>query len=479
MEWIIMNDELMHEGKPGMHWGINKYQTKSGKWTPLGLKRRREREGFGGKKKATPSSDAQKRAANKNEIKNIKSKSELESAKTDYKVSKYENKKRIIDAKNGTIASKLANKVKEDKEARAAAKKEKTAEEIIRSGDMKTVLKNKEKLSNEDLAKAIDRMRLEQGLSSVSDAKKQQGVDAYRRVADVVGITANLTTQGINAYNNIAKIMNTVGGKDMKIIGDKGPSAYDQAMNALKLRQARANADLTEMRLEQARNAGQNQNSSSSSSSSQPGTSSSSPTSSSSSSSQTGTSTSASQQGQTSSPSAQTGTHATATQQGQMTGAQLRRLTTAPGRWTQQSQDIASRRATDAGRTNQRLRDLRLRVASAHGTDSDEYRRVEAAERASEIVFQHTSNQYAELNRRNPTGQTVRAATRNAAVNAAHRAAEGLRNARLTPAARRAARDTAAYRAQQAAQDIDRAYDTLTAFNLTDYERRYNLRDDH
>lgn len=462
MEWIIMNDELMHEGKPGMHWGINKYQTKSGKWTPLGLKRRREREGFGGKKKATPSSDAQKRAANKNEIKNIKSKSELESAKTDYKVSKYENKKRIIDAKNGTIASKLVNKVKEDKEARAAAKKEKTAEEIIRSGDMKTVLKNKEKLSNEDLAKAIDRMKLEQGLSSVSDAKKQQGVDAYRRVADVVGITANLTTQGINTYNNIAKIMNTVGGKDLKIIGDKGPSAYDQAMNALKLRQARANADLTEMRLEQARNAGQNQNSSSSSSSSsQSGTSSS----------QSGTHTSTTQQGQTSAPQTQTGTT--------LSGSQLRRLTTASGRWTQQSQDIASRRATDAGRTNQRLRDLRLRVASAHGTDSDEYRRVEAAERASEIVFQHTSNQYAELNRRNPTGQTVRAATRNAAVNAAHRAAEGLRNARLTPAARQAARDTAAYRAQQAAQDIDRAYDTLTAFNLTDYERRYNLRDDH
>ena len=379
MEWIIMNDELMHEGKPGMRWGINKYQTKSGKWTPLGLKRRREREGFGGKKKATPSSDAQKRAANKNEIKNLKSKSELESAKTDYKVSKYENKKRMIDAKNGTIASKLANKVKEDKEARAATKKEKTAEEIIRSGDMKTVLKNKEKLTNEDLAKAIDRMKLDQGLSSVSAAKKQQGIDAYRRVADVVGITANLTTQGINAYNNIAKIMNTVGGKDMKIIGgEKGPSAYDQAMNALKLRQARANADLTEMRLDQIRNAGQNQNSSSSSSSSsQSGTSSST---SNSSSQQTGTSSSTS-----SSSSSQTGTHTTASQRSQASPGTFRHIRDSYAQLPE-TENRSTRALRNVNQRSEELELARTRVREEFGVNSDQYERVNRAANAMNEV---------------------------------------------------------------------------------------------
>lgn len=406
MEWIIMNDELMHEGKPGMHWGINKYQTKSGKWTPLGLKRRREREGVGGKKKATPSSDAQKRAANKNEIKNIKSKSELESAKTDYKVSKYENKKRIIDAKNGTIASKLVNKVKEDKEARAAAKKEKTAEEIIRSGDMKTVLKNKEKLSNEDLAKAIDRMKLEQGLSSVSDAKKQQGVDAYRRVADVVGITANLTTQGINTYNNIAKIMNTVGGKDMKIIGDKGPSAYDQAMNALKLRQARANADLTEMRLEQARNAGQNQNSSSSSSSSsQSGTSSASPTSSSSSP-QTGTHATASPQSGTSSStssssSSHTGTHTTASQQSQASPGTFRHIRDAYAQLPE-TENRSTRALRNVNRRREELELVRTRVREEFGVNSDQYERANRAANAMNEVADLVALRY--RTRMNSTG---------------------------------------------------------------------------
>lgn len=298
MEWIIMNDELMHEGKPGMHWGINKYQTKSGKWTPLGLKRRREREGFGGKKKK-PSADAQKRAANKNEIKNVKSKAELESAKTDYKVSKYENKKRIIDAKNGTIASKLANKVKEDREARAAAKKEKTAEEIIRSGDMKTVLANKNKLSNAELSQAIERMRLEQNLSAVSAQKKQAGADAYKRFADIVSTTANLTSQGINTYNNIAKIMNTVRGTDLKIIGDKkdGPSAYDRAMNAARLKTAQAAARTAEMNARaaerrEAEATGGSNSSSSSSTSSTSGNSSSSASTSASSASNTPSSTS-------------------------------------------------------------------------------------------------------------------------------------------------------------------------------------------
>lgn len=393
MEWIIMNDELMHEGKPGMRWGINKYQTKSGKWTPLGLKRRREREGFGGKKKATPSSDAQKRAANKNEIKNIKSESELESAKTDYKVSKYENKKRIIDAKNGTIASKLANKVKENKDARAAAKKEKTAEEIIRSGDMKTVLKNKEKLSNEDLAKAIDRMKLEQGLSSVSDAKKQQGVDAYRRVADVVGTTANLTTQGINAYNNIAKIMNTVRGTDLKIIGDKGPSAYDQAMNALKLRQARANADLTEMRLEQIRNVGQNQNSSSSSSASpQSGTSSSSPTSSSSSSSQSGTS---------SSSSSHTGTHTTASQQSQASPGTFRHIRDAYAQLPE-TENRSTRALRNVNQRREELELVRTRVREEFGVNSDQYERANRAANAMNEVSDLVGLRY--RTRMNSTG---------------------------------------------------------------------------
>ena len=45
-------DELAHFGIPGMKHGRRRYQSESGEWTPLGLKERREREGFGEKKKS-------------------------------------------------------------------------------------------------------------------------------------------------------------------------------------------------------------------------------------------------------------------------------------------------------------------------------------------------------------------------------------------------------------------------------------------
>ena len=45
-------DYLMHFRTKGSKNGVNRYQTESGKWTPLGLERRREREGFGEGRKA-------------------------------------------------------------------------------------------------------------------------------------------------------------------------------------------------------------------------------------------------------------------------------------------------------------------------------------------------------------------------------------------------------------------------------------------
>lgn len=226
MEWVIMSDELMHEGKRGMHWGERRYQRKDGSWTPLGLRLRREREGVKGSKRK-PSGDAQKRADRKNEIKNLKSKAELDTAKAAYKINKAQNKAAVQEARSKTnivkdkakaAANAVKNAAKEKIAERKAAKKEATAEEIIRSGDMKKVLQNKDKLTNEQLRAAADRMDLEQRLTRISDNKKQSGLDAYKRFADTVGTTANLTKNGISIYNNIASVMNTFFDKDMMII---------------------------------------------------------------------------------------------------------------------------------------------------------------------------------------------------------------------------------------------------------------------
>jgi hypothetical protein len=111
--------------------------------------------------------------------------------------------------------------------------------------------------------------------------------------------------------------------------------------------------------------------------------------------------------------------------------------------------------------------------AQTSGASDEEIRRLENLERATETIAQYRSNQYAEMARRNPTGQTKTQAARNAAVNTAHRTAEALRNVTLTRAAREANRETAAHRAQQAQQQLDDAFRLLGQTDLDELERRY------
>lgn len=234
MEWIITTPEMSHSGILGMHWGRRRYQNKDGSWTEAGKRRRREM-----------SPDAKKRASRKNEAKNLKSKGELDTAKANLKITKAQNKAAVQEAKSGvkTLRGKIADKAKAAAiaakdaakakvEERKAAKKEATAEEIIRSGDMKKILQNKDKLTNEQLKAAADRMDLEQRLSGIDAKKKQDAVAAYKRVADVVGTTANLTSNGIVVYNNLSKILATAGITELPLVtatAGRGGSSQSQS----------------------------------------------------------------------------------------------------------------------------------------------------------------------------------------------------------------------------------------------------------
>lgn len=83
-------DELMHFRTKGSKNGVRRYQTESGEWTPLGLKERKVREGWGDSKRA--------------------SRAEKKAAKLSRKIEKRENRKARVAAAKQAVIQKRASK---------------------------------------------------------------------------------------------------------------------------------------------------------------------------------------------------------------------------------------------------------------------------------------------------------------------------------------------------------------------------------
>lgn len=87
-------DYLMHFRTPGSKNGVRRYQTESGEWTPLGLKERREREGWGeGGSKAERKAQKRVAKAEKNLAKSEK-RAAKKAAKAEKKFERSERKRK-------------------------------------------------------------------------------------------------------------------------------------------------------------------------------------------------------------------------------------------------------------------------------------------------------------------------------------------------------------------------------------------------
>ena len=465
MEWIIMSDELEHAGKRGMHWGERNYQRKDGTWTPLGLRLRRMREG-GSDSKRKPSGDAQKRAERKNEIKNLQSKAELDSARAAYKINKAQNKSAVQAAKAGaaTIGNKIKDVTKKAVEAHKEKKREESVEDIVRSGDLNKILQSKTKLTEDELRTAVNRLRLEQDLKDVGAREKARGQETFKKFANTASDVANLTKSGIDVYNNVAKVINTFTGRDLKTIGGGGQeSAYTQAMNAARLRTAQAAATTAEVNARRAL------------SSERPGDNNDdSPTDSRSSSSR-----------RPSAPSNDDDNRSGSSRNSSNGGGSDDNNPPSGSGWTPQrqaeSQSRLDRAMTDVSHANA----LMTAARSRYGENSSQARQMEQLYRAANTVATAARTSHNEVVNSNPAVQAEnrRQAIRDIAnmpvQDAVHAVTHRASTLTLSRAAREAQRQQAEYDAQQAIQRLDAANNLLNNVNMDNWRRSMGLDDDY
>lgn len=439
MQWTIVSDELAHSGKQGMRWYHRLYQNKDGTWTALGKKRRREM-----------SDGAKKRADRKEEGKNLKSKGELDTERANYKITKLKNKAAVQEARSGvqSVGDKLAGKLKTGASAASKMVKQKVeekkkhdqeanAEEIIRSGDMNKIIKNKDKLTNAQFKEAVDRADLERRLKGISDSQKQAAFDTYRRFAGIVGTTANLAKDGISTYNSAASVMNTFMGKDWKIIGgnknsnsNSNRSNDDDGGSSGSSHQSHGNQNSSNQHASNSSN--QESNSSSNSNS----------------------------HGNSSNSSSSRNSH------------------WSPEREAE-SQERVNRAMNDISHANA----LWSAAKNRYGADSSQARQMEQLYHATNTIATAARASHDAVHNSNPAVQQAnrREAIRNIANMPVTDAVQAVRhrasNLTLSRAAREANRQQAEYDARQAAQRLDEANTLVGSVNMENWRRSLGLDD--
>lgn len=211
----VFDDELYHHGILGQRWGHRRFQNEDGSWTPEG----RERYGEGdARTKAKTTYETQKYKAN------LKSKAQKE--------------------KDVRAAKEERNRIKEQAKTNKLIKKEQA--KLDQQGAKK--FGNTKKMSDEDLAKAIDRLKLQSEYNKqYALAKKPDGALAK---ADrfFEGPTGKFVSQ--LAINTLPNVANTA---VSKVLDSKLRYANKEDRDAAKVAIERAKADTEKVRAETAK----------------------------------------------------------------------------------------------------------------------------------------------------------------------------------------------------------------------------------
>jgi hypothetical protein len=238
VDYIITNVEesatdIYHHGILGMRWGIRRFQ-------PYLHGKHGKEVGEAAKVKSRRKSVAAKwREKQKTKAKNIAAKEQVTKAKTKSNkaaLEEYESKQAIKNAKQQSKISAALNKAslkkakdigKEKKERFRKPSKEDEYRnklvEAINSGNAKKVAKYKAGMSDKEIRRAIDRISLENDLTSATNRQKQLALDKLSRFTGYASNIANMTTSAVNIYNNIAGASNALRGTEYKLIRSTSP----------------------------------------------------------------------------------------------------------------------------------------------------------------------------------------------------------------------------------------------------------------
>ena len=203
------SNDIYHHGILGMRWGIRRFQ-------PYRNGKHGKEIGDAAKVKSRRKSVAAKwREKQKAKAKNIAAKEQVTKAKTKSnkaKLDEYRSKQELKKAKSADKESR-----KPTKDTRKPEYRNSLADAVLR-GKNRKANKIRPEMSDAEIRKAINRIKLENELTSVSNTKKTLALDRLTRFTGYATNAAKLTSSAITIYNNLASTSNTIRGTEYKLI---------------------------------------------------------------------------------------------------------------------------------------------------------------------------------------------------------------------------------------------------------------------